>query len=628
MPMMKVKGYIPDSQIPPGVQKNLNQVIPFINVHKTFKAAASSTAQDGTDYDIPNEPPAYDQGDMGSCHDDKTEVLTDQGWKLFASLSGAERLATVDPKTAALSFEHPTALIRFPYEGELICAETQTLNFRVTPNHNMLVRPWNEKSRTLSDEYQLIPAEKLGWYVGLLNNVGWEGEATASEYVLPGVDHKHKPQREPRAVPMAAWMRFLGIYLAEGTMLKQYDTPRYVIQIAASKAREKAFVRQVLKDIGVHALEFADRFTFSSRQVYEAMTSLGLKGVKAGDKFVPRFVFSQSAAMIREFLAGHFAGDGCEQYGMQSHYTGSAQLADDLQLLGFLSGAESHIGVREARSSMTSDGRTIIGHLPEHRVAMCRRKNLSIERKDQVFRTHYKGEVFCAEVPTHHTLVTRREGKVLISGNCVLNSSTGALNIVLAVEAQTTMMLSRLFLYWLCRYAMGTLDQDSGTYTHLAVDRIGKIGVCQETFWQYQDSNLYVPPPPECYPAASDNKATAWFNITDPAAGTSGPTRLDQIETAIRSNHPVIFGTPCDGTIQSYIAGQVLGIPNVNALIGGHSMCVTGVHYLDGARVWRIRNSWSTSYGDDGHLLISDDWMGWVSLTDLWLLTRMDPLLF
>jgi len=213
-------------------------------------------------------------------------------------------------------------------------------------------------------------------------------------------------------------------------------------------------------------------------------------------------------------------------------------------------------------------------------------------------------------------------------GSCVLNSSTGALNIVLAVEAQATQMLSRLFLYYLCREAMGTVGQDSGTYTHLAVDRIGKIGVCQETFWQYLDANLYVAPPPECFPAASDNKATAWFNITDPTPGSSQPTRLDQIETAIRSDHPVIFGTPCDAAIQAYIAGQILGIPNTNALIGGHSMCVTGVHYIDGARVWRIRNSWSTSYGDNGHLLISDAWMGWVSLTDLWLLTRMDGLMY
>jgi Papain family cysteine protease len=211
-------------------------------------------------------------------------------------------------------------------------------------------------------------------------------------------------------------------------------------------------------------------------------------------------------------------------------------------------------------------------------------------------------------------------------GSCVLNATCGALNTILGVEKQQQVMLSRLFLYWLCRYVMGTLDQDSGTYTHLAVDRVAKIGVPNESMWQYSDSNLYLPPPPECYPEASDNKATAWFQIQDPV-DSSQPSRLDQLEAAIRSNHPATFGTPCDAAIMQYVLGQVLSIPS-GAIIGGHSMMVSGVRYINGKRVWRIRNSWSPSYGDEGHLLIDDNWMSWPELDDIQVITRMDPLLF
>jgi len=212
-------------------------------------------------------------------------------------------------------------------------------------------------------------------------------------------------------------------------------------------------------------------------------------------------------------------------------------------------------------------------------------------------------------------------------GSCVLNATCGAYNMVLGVERSAQVMLSRLFLYWLCREQMGTLDSDSGTYTHLAVDRVGKIGVCQEAMWYYDDSMLYVVPSPDCYPAASDNKATAWFQIVDPT-GAGQPTRLDQLEAAVRSNHPGIFGTPCSQAIMQYQAGQVLGIPDASGIIGGHSMVVTGVHYINGKRVWRIRNSWSPSYGDNGHLLIDDDWMGWPELDDIWVLSRADALMF
>jgi C1A family cysteine protease len=212
-------------------------------------------------------------------------------------------------------------------------------------------------------------------------------------------------------------------------------------------------------------------------------------------------------------------------------------------------------------------------------------------------------------------------------GSCVLNSTCGAANIVLAVEGLSTTMLSRLFLYWQCRLQMGTTTQDSGTYTHLAVDRVGNIGVCEESIWPYADSNLTNSPTPDTYPEASDNKFTAWFNI-DALAPDGGTDRLTQMETAIRSNHPVIYGSPVSSAIQNYQPGQILTIPDSSDIIGGHSTCFTGVHYVDGARVWVVRNSWGAAWGNSGYFLMDDAWAGWTELDDLWVMTRMDPLMF
>lgn len=207
-------------------------------------------------------------------------------------------------------------------------------------------------------------------------------------------------------------------------------------------------------------------------------------------------------------------------------------------------------------------------------------------------------------------------------GACVAHAVTGAMNVVLEVEHQRTAPLSRFFLYQLCREVMGTKDEDSGTQSYIAVDRVGKVGICEERFFPYVDENMFAGIPPECYPEASDNKASAWFNLQ----GT-GADRLEQLDVAVRSNHPIIFGTRVDSGIRSYTKGQILDVPT-GAFIGGHEMVVVGIRYVNGKRCWRIRNSWGAEYGDDGHLLITDAFMGWSRLVDLWLMTRMDPLLF
>lgn len=208
-------------------------------------------------------------------------------------------------------------------------------------------------------------------------------------------------------------------------------------------------------------------------------------------------------------------------------------------------------------------------------------------------------------------------------GSCVLNATCGAANIILSIEKQRTMLLSRNFLYYLCRSQMGTVNEDSGTYTHLAVDRVGKIGVCEEKVWGYSAQTFKAPPPQETYTEASDNKITAWFQIL-----SSGTKRLAELEAAIRANHPVIYGAPVGSAIQSYQAGDILTIPRTSDIIGGHSTVFTGVRYINGQRVWRIRNSWSKDYGDNGHFLIDDAYASWAQLNDLWVLTRVDPLMF
>ncbi|MDA4123411.1 MAG: hypothetical protein OK456_09555, partial [Thaumarchaeota archaeon] len=541
-------------------------------------------------------PAVYDQGDMNSCHDDETEVLTDTGFKLFSELNGAELLATVDPTTSELSFERPSRLIRMQYNGPMVCADNGSLNFKVTPNHNMLVRKWDQAKRALSNSYTLVEAKDLGWYCGLMNRVTWAGDEVASEtFTLPGVDHKHKPQRESLTVPMGSWLRFLGIYLAEGTIL--HDEGHYKIQLAASKPREKEFIRGVLSDIGQHYLELEDRFTFDNRRLYETMEAFGLRGVYAPQKFVPEFVFHQSAGNIREFLLGHLMGDGSGEDGQRAHFTSSSRLADDLQRLVFLSGDETSWTSKAPQMSVTTDGRVIVGHYDMHRVPVRSRKNLSIERKEQIFMDDYNGIVYCAEVPTHHTLVTRRSGKVLVSGNCTANAIAGAIEFdEIQQKMKEKFVPSRLFIYYNERAVEGTIDKDAGGQIRDGIKSVADQGVPHEKLWGYEKKILKLKPKAECYTQAKRYKTVEYLRMMH---------HLDELKSCLASGFPFVFGIKVYASFQSQEVANsgVLQMPKKGEKVAGlHAVVACG--YDDSAQRFIVRNSFGKDWGMNGYFTI------------------------
>ncbi|HPC09466.1 MAG TPA: hypothetical protein PLN85_00130 [archaeon] len=75
----------------------------------------------------------------GSCYDDKTEILTEDGWKLFKDLNKTEQVATLNPETNLIEYQKPTEYINEPYDGDMYYASDCAIDFAVTPNHKMYV---------------------------------------------------------------------------------------------------------------------------------------------------------------------------------------------------------------------------------------------------------------------------------------------------------------------------------------------------------------------------------------------------------------------------------------------------------------------------------------------------------
>lgn len=208
-------------------------------------------------------------------------------------------------------------------------------------------------------------------------------------------------------------------------------------------------------------------------------------------------------------------------------------------------------------------------------------------------------------------------------GSCASNAGAGALQILLKAE-NAEKQISRLYLYWVARSLDGTTSQDAGTYLRSIAQRMQTVGVCEEKYWPYDDSptgKFLKSPALEAEIRASENRIQGAYAIT-----AEGQDRLDQIATAIRANHPVVFGTQVGNSFINSDGSSVV-FPDPNDMQGGHATCLVGVQTVGGRMQFLDRNSWGTGWGKNGYTWLDQSYIDWLYTSDIWVFTRMAPLL-
>lgn len=227
-------------------------------------------------------------------------------------------------------------------------------------------------------------------------------------------------------------------------------------------------------------------------------------------------------------------------------------------------------------------------------------------------------------VIVEHTPVSN-QGQI---GSCVANSWCDMHEILMGLEnPNNVVQLSRRFAYFIARFLTGDTGKDDGTYLRSMAHQFRAIGVVDEQFFPYSDKPEDViagpgksPAEPELdlYTMASNNRIESFYRLT-----SKGEQLLDDLELAIRSNHPVAFAAPVGDDFMAYRGGgHVLGPPALSR--GAHAMLVVGVRTRKGKREWYIRNSWGLGWGDAGHVWVSSDYVA--QFSDIWVGTQMKGL--
>ena len=393
------------------------------------------------------------------CYDDKTEVLTKRGWKFFKDLSYEDQIATLNPISNYLEYEHPSEIIAAHYNGKMYHLENRGISLCVTPNHNLYVAKGSDFRGVKGNfskhtyDFELCQPDKyFGKDKRFLKTCKWDGKLLSETYKIKGIEYdsarrKDDPNSTMRhyinsdmSFDLIPWLRFLGFYIAEGCVSKRRNKVRYgEIMIAFNPADEAPLVQSLLCDIGVSA-----SFDYKRGNARFNNPTLGLWllehcGYMAYNKKVPQFIKDLPPFYIEEFLKYLFIGDGHKTKTSNILTTTSKQLSNDVQELLLKAGYSFRERIKDQRgrfggySEYGGKLHAIISkhmvyninwlRLPDIEIDMSKARTTSSFKEEWI---PYSGCVYCVTVP-NHIIYVRRNGKGIWCGNshrCYPNGTT------------------------------------------------------------------------------------------------------------------------------------------------------------------------------------------------------------
>jgi C1A family cysteine protease len=180
-------------------------------------------------------------------------------------------------------------------------------------------------------------------------------------------------------------------------------------------------------------------------------------------------------------------------------------------------------------------------------------------------------------------------------GSCVSSSLCNAYEIMVKkLYPNTFKELSRLFVYYHSRLFDDSLEDDLGSYIRDGLKSLKNYGVCSEELWPYNLNNFDMQPPPECYLNASKRTITEYQLLLN----------NEEIVEVLSNNVPVTISIEIFQDFNNVNKdNNVVKIPNsFDYSLGYHAVLLLG--YNLNTRQFLMKNSWGSSWGDNGYAYI------------------------
>ena len=199
-------------------------------------------------------------------------------------------------------------------------------------------------------------------------------------------------------------------------------------------------------------------------------------------------------------------------------------------------------------------------------------------------------------------------------GSCTGNALVGCLEYLEKKDGLPVTDLSRLFVYYQERAMEGTINSDSGAQIRDGIKALATTGVCSEKLWAYDISMFRRKPSKKAYADAKVHTITEYRRLAT----------VREMKMALAAGFPFVFGFSVYESFESEAVAKTGIMPcpgKGERLLGGHAVAAVG--YDDQRGVFIVRNSWGSSWGDEGYFYMPQTYLANRDLSDdCWVIMR------
>ena len=344
------------------------------------------------------------------CYSKDTEVLTNEGWKLFKDLIGNEEILSLNLETLNSEWTNINKRIRYICEGKMQSFVSNSFDLLTTDNHKHVIN--TEKLK----KWRLISGDKIMKKSSFLK--------TIPNYIGNNEDHIYIGDCKFKTND---FVEFIAYYLSEGSISNRHENYSE-IHIAQEKNNIKSHHQEIfdcakrLFDINVFSCMGAIQINIKDKKLIEYLTDLG----KCNEKYIPKEIKELSKEYLTLFLKAYSITDGhvrkpkiWKNYLFSSetcYYTTSDQLASDLGELILKIGKSVTYSKSKIKTIKFKNGT----YTQNYEVWTIRQnqRQTALSNKMDIKYIDYNDFVYCVELEKNNTLFVRRNGKVCVSGNC------------------------------------------------------------------------------------------------------------------------------------------------------------------------------------------------------------------